>query len=675
MILLLEAGKTNLINIEKGINSFSDEELLSKGLDYLRLTSLEFKSSITKIFLVNTNENDLTEKDIEEYRKNPYFLQKDNDEIDPGNVEREKDFLGTIQIFNRSDLGIKNELDPFFQNFDVSSIIKKQGKKTIVGYSEFLTPSLANILSMVEGCELYAESYFGLEIKGSPKTIQIEKVNEYLSFYEILKKQQSENIKPYQNIPELFSSAFILLKRSGDPQVEQRHFHDAYLTMIERRSQRLLLVGGDKFLLDKFLQEVQTKLGIFDNYDCSEGTYEIKIKKAGCIFHDVDKLTRNKRTELLSELAGWKYRKKIIILTTTNVLEDLSLFGFNSVRVPSTEDCKNYLNVFMALLLREKMQLHLVGDSPQRSVFVNLIKSTILNDFLHLTPSLTEMDEMVESFKYSESVFVASAYVDFWYGLKLYLENKYTTKAPERVISENLPVEIEPQITTKEIMSVQSPIATAQYKFVKMKNKKYHIVFNGEEIELKNEDVDGLYYIHEIIKRASKDPIKAKTLYAYKEIMVDQKEAKRRKAEYYDDSEDSELNVTEQKNFVATPIVDKLALKEVKNKIEDYKKELTYLSAEESEERDELEEMIKKGEKYIRDNTKPNGKAKILPEGSTHDDQKNKKAIDRRIKIIKDEVKTKYPGFYSFLEASIHYNYGDYSYSYIHKNEIDWVLD
>ncbi len=652
MILLLESGKNNLVNIEKGESStFSAEEISSKVLDYLHLSSLEHYSKINRIFLINLTEHEITEADIANYQKNKYFISPNGNKFGKQYPIREKDFLSTIQIFNKSDLEKENK-------FDISVLLKRKGSEGILCYSVFLSPLLADVLNNIEGSELYAKSYFNLEIKGSPDIVKIINVKEYLNFYIKLTEQQNRDFETYHNIPELFSEAFILVKRGHDPQIEQRYFHDAFISLSQKEKIKFLLVGGDKYLTKKFISEVENKLGIFDYRDCISRTYKLNIRREGCVFHNVQRLSPDVLLELLTELSGRKYQRKVIILISDSIINAVSKFDFQIVRVPDYEDCKNYLNIFIALMLREKNMLHLPGDIVQRIVFLRIIKSTYLNEFLRIIPSLSEIDEILEYIKYAEQIYAATDYIDFWYGFKKYVGDKY----------QNLPVLNEPLVQNQQVTEKNEPILQNQavdekYVFIKRENGKYRIIFNGQEIALKNEGIDGLYYIHKIISTVKLKPIHVQDLYGRKENLQNNLMSKMKKMRIGD------LDGFNQQDPLGD-IIDSKAIKDIKEKTEKLEQELKKLDEHDYKRKEEIEIQIKELSDYVRKNMNNKGK----PRKFRGTDSKIQNTINNALKRVHDEIQDKYPAFYDFLKTAIRYNDREYSYSYTPPTKIDWIL-
>ncbi len=663
MNLLLEVGKTDLINIEKGAHTaFSKDELRNKVIAYHTLSLLERENPITRILLVDLSNNPVSSDDLSEYTNNLYFFEELTGFVNTQMIVREKKFLSNLEIFNKLDLTVK---DGEQETLTVARFSNFKGVK--VGFSPFLTPFLAHILMKIEDSEIYARSYFDVPTKGITKTVKIDDPKKFLSFYLEFERLIHSSFESYNNIPQLFTEAFVLLKRVDNPILDQRLFDQAFRNMVDRKNSRLILVGGDKYLSNKFILEIQGKLGIFDNIDCSESLPKIKIKKEGVVLHNIDKLSYNKRVEILSQLTNWKNKKKIVILTAASPIDDLSLYGFSSIRVPTYDDCKNYLNVFLALMMRDKKMFVGTDILTDRIYFLELLKANCLNELLQKFPSLSEMDETLEELKHKQNVTVITYHADFWYGFQQYINNKYECKSNEQKI--NIPEE------QADSNAIQTTHEEGKFIFKKKSNNKFQIVFDGAEIELKNDGKIGLKYIYQIIKYARSTPISLRDL---DNLCNKQQIYQVLKSSINDEDVKQVISGGKTNNKGFYDVLDREGITSIKARVNELENKLKKIPQTNTRDRNKIAEEIKEIKKYFNDSTQSNGKPKKL------DDKNEKiknlqKSIKKAIDDIKKEIQIICPEFYSFLDKRIIYNNGEYSYSYLVSDaeitNYPWILE
>lgn len=684
MILLLEAGNTFIINLNKETSAESlKEEYSNKRLSYFHFCNLNEKRSITQIFLINPTEHDITSAEIEEYLNNPLLENLSKDFDDPGYFSCIKKYLSNIRIFNRKDLGMNTTDTPLDSSRkpveDFSYVLRLKGEENLVCHSWFLSPLLAKILLETPDSEIFALSYFDVRLKGSSHLERIVNPKEYLQFFINLEIEKKRLFADYDNIPELYTEAFISVQLSGNRGLDQKFFFSAYSDLVERKTWKILLVGGERYLAEKFILEVQKKLGSFYIYDCSEGDYRVKMKNSGYAFLNIDKLSTNKRIELISKLSGWRHRKKVIVFTSSTNIENFNSHNFLTVRVPIYKDCEKYLNVFLALMIREKNMFGLDGKYIQSLTYYDILKFKSLNQYLKIIPSLSEMDEILENIKRDESITIKPFDVNFWYGFKQYLEAKYI-EIPIEPIIEQIVKQIEP--VAEQIEQIAEPIELPIIQvsankeeniFIRGKGRQFKIKFEGQEIILNNNSLDGLFYIYCIIRDGEKEPIHVSRLYELKTGLPSQGMTSMNKREMQNIG-DPESNNTKQSNS-GFELIDDQAIREVKKEIQELKIDLDFLGETEQKERDKIRKKIKMYQEYLRNSTKPDGRSKIVAEDTARRDQKNKKVVVKAINFAKSQIKGEYPSFFEFLDNSIVYVKGEYAYSYKPQKEISWKLD
>jgi len=659
MFLILDIEKAEFLNDLTGFGGPKENDYdVPKMLFDSPWKHLKQIEEISKTILINFNKDSIAQGDILEYLSNENV--KSN--------EYNKNIIGMLRsskIFNVQEL---KELS----NNDIVQMLKDYiGNAKIVFFINWISTNLLAVLKQLDGVEGYWQKMFNGEFKEDYTLARISDLNRFYDFYESMERCKKSKLTDDDIIPSRYVETFLTYKEEDSPVFTQSIFYKHFNDLINGKQRKIFLIGGDKYLSNKFIIEAGYKIGYFERIDLfSDEIKPRKWNKQLVIFftENVEKSLLNK---LIKELQKRKHNTKNIILRSDADIEELTEKDFCKVHVPSFNHCKAYLSNFFYLMAKEK-NLFWTGDEYLYHLDYRLLfKLTCINVILENIPSLSELAQLIEDIKNIPNMNPRVSELNFWLDLDDCITRKYTqinkSATATDVTNQSLPVENE----------------SNKYVFIKEPNGDYHIVFAGKEIYVKNKKADGLFYIQQIIKHGTPEAITAFDLYTSKNGRIKSTVSSKSRSNPDDielNSEDSSVSVSESsmekkttlaiKNQHGVTLTDEKSINEIKNT----QKKI----------RDKIDENIKNGicdnqelendyayfEDYLKKNVNKKGKSK-----KTNDPVKlAKKAIDNALKKIKNETKLTHPEFSKFIKKDIIYQYKDYSYFYIKREHIHWQL-
>ncbi len=669
--------------MEKGkLGEFTKFELKFKEIDYFFLNSVENKCKITQIYLINLNEREITESDIAEYRKNKIFETPYEIESLSKSIEREKEFLSNIRVFNKKDFNIDLSSEDFrWENVKLPDLFINSAninEISFVGIGPFLTVSLAEILLKVKSCFIYTIKHLAIVKPKDNFIIEIANPHHYLAFYILFEKQTK--LDP-NNL--LFTRHIVLTDKldSMKPQyfseIDEKELLPAFDLLRNKIHSKFFLFGKEDFLMNKFILETQDIMKPFEYFDCIGGDFQIKnTKKAGFVFYNVDKLSNNKLYELIENLNRKPNSNKVIILTGKREIDTIKFHDYKVVHIPSYRGSSKYFNKYLALMFREKKMY----DSPETIInktdYFFLLNLTLINPILKIIPSFSELATSIEFLNENYEISSQLGNKDFWYEFVNFIQNKYPLKNQNPHIEEE----------TQNLQSVDENNSDieSKYQFIKKKNDKYKIVFNGQEIELRNDDRVGLFYIYYLIKYAEQEPIHVRDLFNNRKTNPDKYSGKPAMG-YLDElideggTETIDFETSKKPRLEMDVISDedqrlKTSIEKIKDQIREWEEELDENEDLNIEEIEEIEENVKKAKIYLNKSLMLNGSFKEIKSVNQTNDLKMKNAVSKAIKAAKVEIKEIHPVFYNYLCEVIKYNEGKYTYSYLPAKEIVWTF-
>lgn len=219
-----------------------------------------------------------------------------------------------------------------------------------------------------------------------------------------------------------FSSCFERLEGSKKINIAEPFFNDLQ-DCISGKLKTVLLCGGDKYISDNFIHEVETHQGTFYWFDCREGNYKITPNQNGLEFSNVHKLSKSKLSEFLSELLTGEYKDKCVILQSKDSLPKFSCQNLKKINVPNLREVEGVLDrIFLYMLIKHNISLP--KDKMIDNSFAEVQHRNVMIDALKLIPSLYELDKIVQDFEYKHPSNSNLSSLDFWNDVKVLIQNR-----------------------------------------------------------------------------------------------------------------------------------------------------------------------------------------------------------------------------------------------------------
>lgn len=211
----------------------------------------------------------------------------------------------------------------------------------------------------------------------------------------------------------------------------------------------------------------------------------------------------------------------------------------------------------------------------------------------------------------------------------------------------------------------KSPINT----MTKLSDGRFQTIFNGEPITLRRNDYIGQNYLFNILLKTGnksdyQNYITTNELFNEKPTQYNFFANKGNDCNYLELSDFSPKN--HHRNIEFT---DPKTIRDTKNFIKELEIELEF--SDDIEEKEVLEEEIKKHEEYLNKNSNIKGN----PRTTLNVDQKIHKSVKKSIDDYFENVYKYYPEFYNYLKKVIVYEKHSKSYCYIPNEKITWTLE
>lgn len=200
-------------------------------------------------------------------------------------------------------------------------------------------------------------------------------------------------------LPDQYSTIFQCQDPKENWSVEHNHlFSDTFEEFTEGKKRKVLLLGGDAFLSNKFVEEAQDELDDMLIYNCSDGSYKLFPNKKIFALTNIDKLSETLRQELSRELSDSNYNSHQIILQSSSLINSISFKGYEKVYVPTFEQCSPFLYRFFFLMSLKNDLFSFIGDKTldyYRGEYYYFC-SKVFNDALIKTTSLSTLNYAVD---------------------------------------------------------------------------------------------------------------------------------------------------------------------------------------------------------------------------------------------------------------------------------------
>ncbi len=320
--------------------------------------------------------------------------------------------------------------------WDIKDLEKYKGDDDFVFISPLTTNLSSRLLIKLKQLSGYRNSSFDEEKHYlGRQIIKIEDSIKYLTYGQSL--TYNPNINPddvftfnsIKFIPHKFSDILIYIHKydsSNEFFNSDNHLHKVYTDCLQKIRTKILLVGGDRFIAEKFIEDVQDYLGEDFIYDCEDGDYYLGTSGSTIALRNIDKLSKSSLSKLIIELSQETHKDKLIILQSNTVLENFSPKQFFMVQLPSSEEFHEFYSVYFWMMLKQNKMIGFEGTEMESEEAIDALSNCrLINELLIKIPTLTEMYNLVQFLKSGPLLNPIIFDADFITDLENYIEKKF----------------------------------------------------------------------------------------------------------------------------------------------------------------------------------------------------------------------------------------------------------
>ncbi len=350
-----------------------------------------------------------------------------------------------IKIFSTK----KYEYESDNPDLDISALEDYRGKDHFVFLPLLTSVPSISIIKKLKNLTGYRESSFNQEKYFLGRQIvKIDDTIKYLTYCQSLAYNDDEKpddvftFNSIKFIPNKFSDILIYLYKydsNNEFFSSNNILHKVYTDCLQKIRTKILLVGGDPFIADKFIEDVQDYLGEDFIYDCGDGDYYLETSAKTIALKNIDKLSNSTLSKLVIELSQEIHKDKSIILHSNKVLENFNPKLFLRVQLPSTENLHEYYSIYFWLMLKQNKMIGFEGTEMESEEALDALSyCRMINELLVQIPTLTEMYKLVQFLKSAPLLNPIIFDADFVTDLENYIEKKFSiTKNQEIIVSDS----------------------------------------------------------------------------------------------------------------------------------------------------------------------------------------------------------------------------------------------
>ena len=275
---------------------------------------------------------------------------------------------------------------------------------------------ILKLATKISRYDIYRKNFFNKEseTRGFIKCDNSSSYLKYLNKYYSKAFEFQETIFSISDDPT-FQKFFYWSAQHELNQPEQEGFYKSFL-QFRNQKLKLQIIGDDDYFVGKFTKALRSYYGGVHPFDCSDGDYDIKKGKRGLIFYSVNKLSKAKRSQLITEIIDDEYKNKPVFFVTTEPFDVPHLPRLKKAYLPSVGEIRDYFPQFFFTIIMEKEILLNHNDIQFfRNIYAHLLNGELLKDIFNSAKSLTELDQLLEKLLLDKSIEIDLLHQDFWY--------------------------------------------------------------------------------------------------------------------------------------------------------------------------------------------------------------------------------------------------------------------